>query len=55
MSNKDHIENQITTYNRYLQKLREREAKWRLDVPPHILIQIEDIEIHQDFPWNHHI
>jgi len=45
MSRKDYLKRLIAQHNRHLERLREQEAKWgSLNVPTHILTQIEDIE-----------
>ncbi|MFC1976212.1 hypothetical protein ACFLXQ_07425 [Chloroflexota bacterium] len=44
MTNKDDMQKLISEYNRHLQKLKEKEAKLGVHTPPHILIEIENIE-----------
>ncbi len=45
MSHRDDLKRQIETHRRRLQKLREQKALLGIDTPPHILIEIEDIEV----------
>lgn len=40
----DHIQSLIVNHARHLQKLKEQQASFGLNTPPHILTQIEDIE-----------
>ena len=44
MSRKNDIENLITKNTRRLQKLKEKKASYGLDIPVHVLTEIEDIE-----------
>ena len=44
MSNQDHNQKLIATKQRPLQKLQEQEAMMGINTPPHISIEIEDIE-----------
>ena len=44
MSNQDHNQKLIATKQRRLQKLQEQEAMMGINTPPHISIEIEDIE-----------
>lgn len=44
MTNKDDVKKLIRDNERRLQKLKEKEAKFGVDTPPHILIEIEDIQ-----------
>ncbi|KAA3655950.1 MAG: hypothetical protein DWQ04_32510 [Chloroflexi bacterium] len=44
MSRQDDIKQLVTQYQRRLQKLREQRASFGLTTPPHILMEIEDIE-----------
>lgn len=44
MTSRNNIAILIETYNRRLQKLKEKKASFGLDVPVHILTEIEDIE-----------
>lgn len=44
MSRKDDIKKLIVSQKRRLQKRKEQQASFGLDVPPHILTEIEDIE-----------
>jgi hypothetical protein len=44
MSEKDNIKQQIINHNRRLQKLKQKQALYGLDVQPHVLMEIEDIE-----------
>ncbi|MEW5956573.1 MAG: tetratricopeptide repeat protein [Chloroflexota bacterium] len=44
MSRQDDLQQLIINYGRRLQKLQEQQALMGLDTPPHILIEIEDIQ-----------
>lgn len=44
MSRRDDLQQLIINYGRRLQKLQEQQALMGLDTPPHILIEIEDIQ-----------
>lgn len=44
MLDKNDIKNLIVTHSRRLQKLKQQQASFGLDTPPHILIEIEDLE-----------
>jgi hypothetical protein len=45
MSRKDDIKKLILKHKRRLQKLKEKQTTFGLDTPPHISIEIEDIEV----------
>jgi len=45
LSQKDQIKKLITQKKRRLQKLKEKEASFGLDTDPHILTEIEDLEV----------
>jgi len=45
MSRKYDIKKLIANYKRRLQKLKEQQAFFGLDTSPHILTEIEDIEV----------
>lgn len=44
MSRENDLQHLITEHQRRLQKLKEQQAQWGFQVPPHILIEIEDCE-----------
>jgi sRNA-binding carbon storage regulator CsrA len=44
MLREDDIRNLVTHDSRRLQKLKEKQAKFGINTPPEILIEIEDIE-----------
>ncbi len=43
-TNEDHLKQLLSNYQRYLLKLKEKEALLDVHTPPYILIQIEDLE-----------
>ena len=45
MSRKEHVKKLIIENNRRLEKLEEQQAQFGISADPHILIQIEDIEV----------
>jgi hypothetical protein len=45
MSNPTDLQKLMTTYRRRLQKLKETQAMYGLSAPPHVLLEIEDIEV----------
>lgn len=45
MSRKEHVKKLIANHNRHLQKLKEQQASFGLHTPPHILTEIEDVEV----------
>lgn len=44
LSSQEHLQNLIRDRTRYLQKLKERQARQGLETPPGVLLEIEDLE-----------
>jgi hypothetical protein len=44
LSRREHLQNLIRDHTRYLQKLKERQARQGLETPPSVLLEIEDRE-----------